>query len=175
MVKIPNSDEHLSPEFIEARTQLLHDYGALLSRWGEFELAIEVKIAQLTNLAPIDASIIIGGLNFGNKPSILYSLLNERGMDDVAAQVRSVIDHAKRNALVHGVSGGDRSTLEFAFFKREVGSNYKVKQLNFTAETFNEHLEQLLTLIREAEAALGITEQDIDAYGREARLLQPTP
>jgi len=76
MVKIPtSSDDTLSREFVDKRIQFLHDYGAFLAHWAEFELAIEVKIAKLTNLNPLDASVILGGLNFGSKPNILFSLL----------------------------------------------------------------------------------------------------
>ena len=100
MVKIPEDALSVSAEFNEKRTQFLHDYAALLMLWAEFELAIEAKTAEIANLAPRDASIIVGGLNFGAKSSILYSLVAERGETAITPKVLAVIDHAQRNAQV---------------------------------------------------------------------------
>lgn len=65
-------------QFLKSSNQFLRDYGEFMSEWAMFEMILEVKIAQLANLEPRDASIIIGGLSFGSKPPILYSLLSAR-------------------------------------------------------------------------------------------------
>lgn len=175
MVKLPISPNATPPAYVEDRTQFLHDYGALLSLWSEFELAIEVKIAQLVGMAPKDASIVLGGLNFGSKPAILYSLLSQRGDDATAQTVRAVISHTRRNALVHGVSGGDADEKTFVFFKREIDSAYKVNHIGFTADTFNQHFETFRALYKAAQDAMGVTFDNLEAYGREAGLFEPTP
>jgi len=164
MIKLPTSDHPLPPAFVEQRTQFAHDYGAFLAQWAVFEIAIEVKIAKLANLTSLDASIILGGLNFGSKPSILYSLLRERGLDGVVDKVRAVIDHARRNALVHGIPWSEEDDPQFVFFKREVGDTYKVKQLPFTAESFNQHFEKLCELIAYAFEGMGLTLWDLHKY-----------
>lgn len=173
MVKIPEDILDSSPEFTEQRTQFLHDYSALLMLWAEFELAIEFKIAELTGMAPKDASIVVGGLNFGAKPSILYSLLDQRGDKNTASKVRAVIDHARRNALVHGSPASDQAEGHFAFFKREIGHTYVVKRLNFTAETFNDHWMKFRALENEALIAMGITDEGLERYAHEAGLFEP--
>ena len=174
MVKIPE-DALGSPEFTEQRTQFLHDYAALLMLWAEFELAIEFKISKLTGMNPKDASIVIGGLSFGCKPSILYSLLDQRGDQEIAPKVRAVIDHARRNALVHGSPASVEDEGRFVFFKREVNSAYVVKHLDFTAETFNAHWMKFRTLETEALAAMDISDEDLEEYARAAGLFEPTP
>ncbi len=175
MVKIPISPYVTPPEFVEQRTQLLHDYGAFMALWSEFELFLEVKIAQLTGLSPIDASIILGGLNFGSKPSILYSLLEERGWGHLIPPVRAIIDHARRNALVHGLVATEHVPPKFVFAKREVGSRYVVKHTSFNDTLFNEHFETLRILYKEAQDMLGISLSDLEEYGNAARLFEPTP
>ena len=175
MVKVPSTDEELPRGFTAKRTQFLHDYGALLSLWSHFELSIEVKIARLANLAPKDATIILGGLNFGSKPDILYSLLDQRDQNDVAGKVRAVINHVRRNALVHGVAGADDKPFRFAFFKREVGSRYEVKHLIYTPKQFNAHFEQFRELMFVAQDAMGVHLDDLEEYGREAGLFEATP
>ena len=172
MVKLPTTTTNLPPDFVEKRTQFLHDYGAFLALWSEFELMLEVKIAQLTGMAAKDASIVIGGLNFGSKPSILCSLLEQRGDSETPKKVRAVITHARRNALVHGIAGADRDPIAFAFFKREIGDTYQVKHLTFDADTFNEHFERLRILHGEAADALGlnIDMSPVSTNGTDLRL-----
>lgn len=170
MVKLPTTEHADPPEFLEDRTQLLHDYAALLTLWGEFELMLEIKIADLAGIKPIDASIILGGLNFGNKPPILYSLLNQRGQAEIAGKVKDVINHARRNALVHGIAGAEVSDRTFGFYKREIGETYVVKQLDFTAETFNAHFEKFRLLVQAAALAMQVHEEDMDEYADAAGL-----
>lgn len=174
-MKLPISPNPPPPAYVEDRTQFLHDYGALLSLWSEFELAIEVKIAQLVGMAPKDASIVLGGLSFGSKPSILSSLLSQRGDVTTANAVEAVITHTRRNALVHGVSGGDPEKGLFAFFKREIGSSYKVNHVTFNKDGFNQHFETFRLLYKSAQDAMGLTFDDLEAYGRGAGLFEPTP
>lgn len=175
MVKIPTTDEAVSPAFVDCRTQVMHDYGTLLAVWSQFELALEVKIARLAGLSPRDSSIILGGLSFGNKPAILYSLLNDRSLTDVAAKIRAVIDHTRRNALVHGVTGSDMIENRIVFYKREIGATYKVTHLTYSADEFNAHFERFRDLANEAMASLDLTLEDLEKYAGEAGLLEPTP
>ena len=175
MIKIPKTAEITSPEFIADRTQFFHDYAALLLLWGQFEFALEVAIARLAGLTPPDASIILGGLSFGNKPPMLYSLLAKRGKPDASAKVKAVINHVGRNALVHGIAGSDYETRDFAFFRREVGEELVVKHILYTADTFNAHFERFRDLADAALDALGISDADLSQFAREAGLLEPTP
>lgn len=155
---------------LERRTQFLHDYGALLSVWSEFELAIEVKIAQLAGLDPLKASIILGGLSFGNKPAILSALLNESGDTTLAPKVQAVINAAKRNSLVHGIVASDDMMEEIGFVKREIGPGYSVKKYPFNEATFHKHFLEFRRLYGLAIEAMGLTLDDLEEYGRKAQL-----
>ena len=175
MIKLPAQDGPALPQFIEDRTQFLHDYAFLLLLWSQFEVALEVKIAKLAGLSAIDASIILGGLSFGNKPSILYSLLEKRGRPDVSAKIEKVIQHVGRNALVHGIPGSDTDAGTFAFFRREVGAAYLIKHLTYTAKEFNQHFEKFQSLASEAMDVMELEDSDLDEYASAAGLLEPTP
>lgn len=175
MVKIPEDALSVSEEFHEKRTQFLHDYAALMMLWAEFELAIEAKIAEIANLAPRDASIIVGSLNFGAKSNILYALLAERNDTLIAPKVRAVIDHAQRNVLIHSSPAGDEATGRFSFFRRDVGNRYVVSHLNFTDKTFNQHWLNFRQLEHEALVAMSFTDETLQQYAREAGLFEPTP
>jgi len=175
MIKTPTTNPPVPPAFLEERTQFLHDYGAFLAHWAEFELAVEVKIAKLTNLKPLDASIVLGSLNFGSKSNILCSLLNEREEVALRSKIRSVTGHAKRNKLVHGAIASDLDDPRFAFIKREVGNEYVVDPHHFTAASFNKFFERFRELTSEALTAMGVAMQDIEDYGREARFFESDP
>jgi hypothetical protein len=174
MIKVLDSGV-MDPKVIAQRTQVLHDFGAFLTMWGEFELALELAIARRAKLSAINASIILGGLQFGAKSSILLSLLSQQGADPaIAKAVSVVIETAKRNALVHGYAnfeGGEEVT--FVFSKREVKSSYKVTHAEFTSDGFHKHLLELQRLMGDAFSALRITSADVSEYGETAQLLAP--
>jgi hypothetical protein len=169
MVKYVLSDP-MPEQAIDRRTQFLHDYGSLLSVWSEFELALEVKIAQLAKMEPLTASIVLGSLSFGNKPAILLSLLDEAGDTETGPKITNVINKARRNALVHGVVASERDISEIGFVKREVGPKYTVKTSAFTSDSFHEHFLAFREAYLEAMQALGLTLADLEEYGQKARL-----
>jgi len=172
MVKVPTTDISC-PEALERRTQLLHDYGAFMALWSEFEFILEVKIAALAGMEPLKASIVLGGLSFGNKPKILYSLLSLSSDTTTAPKVRAVINAARRNALVHSVVASEPDLTEIGFVTREVGNTYKVRENRFTADSFHKHFLEFRRLYYEATDALGITVEAAEQYGRTARLFAP--
>src|SRR3954451_13178838 len=119
MVKLHNTPTE-PEEQIERRTQLMHDFGSLVATWSEFEFRVELKIAQLTEMKLLDAAIVLGGLGFGAKANILYSLLSERGEREIVEKVKAVVSAAKRNSLVHGAVGSEEDYSKFGFYKRNV-------------------------------------------------------
>jgi hypothetical protein len=176
-MKIPTKEGEGVTPFIEQRTQLLHDFGAFLALWSEFEMSLEIAIARRVGMSTIHASIVLGGLSFGAKPFILYSLIEEAKEDpSIASKVRMVIDHARRNALVHGFTNAERGEeTVFSFSKREVKNGYRVTHAEFTADGFTDHFQIAQRLVAIAWAALDITNDDLNRYGREARLFAPIP
>ena len=176
-MKIPVTADGEFNSFIEQRTQVLHDFGAFMTLWSEFEMSLEVAIARRTGMTTIHASIVLGGLAFGAKPAILYSLIEEAGEDpSITAKVRAVVDHARRNALVHGFMNAERAEeAVFSFSKREVKNAYRITHAEFTAEGFNQHFQKAQELVGAAWRALEITNDDLNLYGREARLFALIP
>lgn len=172
MVKLPEPSRPAPRPFIRQRTQLLHDYGAFLTLWSEFELLLEVKIAELTGLQPVDASIVLGTLGFGTKPLILEALLHERGSAELMEKVNAAISHAKRNALVHSLVASEHSPPKFAFARRDLGRGYRVRHTTFNDESFNKHFETFRKLYKEAQDALGIQLEDMEEYARSARIFE---
>lgn len=155
---------------MENRTQLLHDFGALMVMWGEFELAIEIKIGRITKMTPIHNSITIGSLGFGTKHNVLICLLHEEGDTETIKAVKALVSFTGRNALVHSIIGAELDHSNYGFFHREVKNQYKVIKKEFTADSFHDHFEQFRVLHDAALKALGIqSEDEFNEYGREAR------
>lgn len=160
--------------FTRGRTQILHDYGAILALWGEMEIAIEIKIAKLAGLNDRTASIMLGGLAFGPKADILFSLLTEVNDEDVIKAVDKVISFTRRNALVHSVMASEPEDLTFTFIKRETRRTHTVSHHTFTAAQFHRHFLKMRLLQHRAFTALGVFQDDLEAYSKAAKLLEPS-
>lgn len=169
MVKLPSAPSPPTEGEVERRTQFMHDFAAVLSIWAELEMVIEIKIAQLTGMKALDASIVLGSLQAGARKNILYSLLNERGEKETISKVRAAISFAKRNVLVHSQYASENDYSKFRLYQREVKESYKVTSHDFTAETFHQHFLKFRELHHEADAALGVSDKQIAEYGRAAR------
>jgi hypothetical protein len=158
-----------SEEDVERRTQFMHDLAAVLAVWAELEMVIEVKIANLTGMKPLDASIVLGSLQSGTRKNILFSLLKERGEKAAISKVKSAISFAKRNMLVHSQFAAAERFTGFRLYQREVKDAYKVTSHDFTAETFHQHFVKFRQLFLEARDALGVRHRHIEKYAHEAR------
>jgi hypothetical protein len=166
MVKLPPDYQPRPGD--DLRTQLLHDFGALIAMWGQFEIAVEAKIGAITGIKPLYCSIVVGPMNSGAKRNTLYSLLREEGDGTVTAAVKNLVSFAKRNALIHGVVGGEPDSSRFAFFYREVKEKYEAKRLVYTAEEFHQHFLKFRQLHHAAMVALGFDSEDrLNEYVRE--------
>ena len=170
MVKLPSTPNSPGEAETERRTQFLHDFGALLSLWAELEMAMEVRIAQLTSMGALDASIVLGSLQSGTRKNILFSLLSERGDKATISAVKAAITSSKRNPLVHSQFATEEDFSLFRMYQREVKDAYVVTARDFTADTFHDHFLKFRNLQADAVEALGVTEDQIEEYARGARL-----
>lgn len=143
-----------------------------MTLWSEFEIVLEIAIARLAEMKPLAASIVLGGLSFGNKPSILYSLLVEAGEQSKIEPVKALINHARRNALVHGTPATEDDYSNFAFIKRDIKDRYRVSRAEFTAAQFHEHFLEFRRLHLAAADALNISGDDIEDYAKAGRFGQ---
>lgn len=155
---------------IEHRTQFLHDLGMFIGMWSEFEIAIEIRIGQLTGASPLDNATLVGTVPFGAKSEILATLLAERGESDEANKWKDVAAIVKRNVLMHGVMSTEGDFERFAVYRRTVsGATDKQSVVKSAAEfradvsAFREGTHRLL-------ASLGINDQLVSEYGSAARL-----
>ena len=173
MVKLPTTSSGPCEAETERRTQFLHDFGALLSLWAELEMAIEIRIAQLTGMSALDASIVLGSLQAGTRKNILFSLLSERGDKGTIAIVKATISGSKRNPFVHSQLATEEDFSLFRLYQREVKDTYVVIARDYTADSFHEHFLAFRELHADACAALGVTDDQIDEYANGARLSKP--
>jgi hypothetical protein len=176
MVKIPQNAEHaIDDEAIERRTQFLHDLGVLVYQWNATEIYIEMAIRRLTGLSNLHCSILLGGLQHKAKTISLYALLRENGESEAISKMKTAMSYAKRNALMHGVTGSEADMSKFSVFHRSVDDRYRVATHNFTAESFHDHVWEFCRLVDNALKTLGIdvdapeTKQALSAYAKDAR------
>jgi len=168
MVELP-SDLQADAPGVKERTQLLHDFGALLTMWSELEIAMEIAIRKLTGMSALQTSIVVGSLQFGTKKNILSSLLKEAGNEDQSKAIKDLVDFAKRNALVHSAVAAEDDYSKFVFFFRSVKEKYHVKTEEFTAASFHQHFLRFRELHDAALQALNVTPGEMNEYGHGAR------
>lgn len=168
MVKLP-SDLSADAPGISDRTQLLHDFGALLTMWSELEIAIEIAIWKVTGMSALHTSILIGSLQFGTKRNILSSLLREAGDRAPTKAIKDLVDFAKRNVLIHSAVAAEHDYSKFVFFNRSVKEKYDVSAEEFTASSFHQHFLRFRKLHDAALKALNVTQAEMNEYGRAAR------
>lgn len=155
---------------IEHRTQFLHDLGMFIGMWSEFEIALEIRIGQLTGASPLDNATVVGTVGFGAKQEILGALLVERGLTDEAEKWKSVAGLVKRNVLMHGVMSTEGEFERFAIYKRTVsGASDKQSMLKSAAE-FRADVTAFRLRTHALLGPLGINDLVVSEYGAAARL-----
>lgn len=141
------------------------EYGSFFAVWASYELVVEVIIMRRLRLSPIEASIVCGGLGFGAKVNILYSLIADG--DEVGKKLlRDAQNIAARNDFAHGFITKTPVPYQFKLIRRDVKDalTVRVKPLGF--EEMAEHGIKVADAFHAVQAHFGVSDEDLDAYAR---------
>lgn len=142
-------------------------YGIFLHAFSTFELSIELGIKNQLKLSDVQTSIVCGGLGAGAKLEILRSLCGlDKSQEKIQLAVTKALNLASRNAFAHGLLLRHGEEDRYVLLKRDVKFSYSVNGKKLSSHKMKEHGRAFLLALDELQAALSITQADIDAYAR---------
>ena len=107
--------------------------GAFYLIWAAFEHTVELSIAYLANLDYGHANLLLHGVSFTRKASILKSLLTSIDQNHPAISIVSTISNeSKRNLFAHSFITQSEGMI--VFNKRDSKNKYKHKHHPFNGE-----------------------------------------
>lgn len=157
------TEEELHYEAMQTLTQV----GLFHGIWMKFDLHIETAIAIISKLDFETANIMLHGLSFSRKVSILKSLLHMKDPKHPAiTAIQSLQNNAKRNAITHGLLTTTENRL--CFTTRETTNKFRTKHHYFTFDEMNNHVLWILSLLYDFDKALDLDEEKTSEYDHAA-------
>jgi hypothetical protein len=141
-------------------------YGLFLSLWSIFDLLVEILIVRELKIGAQETSIICGGLMFGPKISILYSLLSRHeGADTIGLSLlHNCQETANRNSFAHGFFFDNKNKDELSLIRREVKNEYFVSSRDIGLKEMVKHGLKFLNLFGEVARHFKVSIEDLHAY-----------
>ena len=133
--------------------------------WATFESMIEVGIAETLDLDYEVANLILSGLSFKRKSSILKSALYVKGQHDTIELIKDIINDAKRNTIAHG-RVGIRNSKEVIFSHRDSDDRYRDRKFVFSKEEMFLHGKDFFSSCVELQEEMGLTDEMLENYGQ---------
>jgi hypothetical protein len=154
------------PANLAPAQRFMYEYGCFASFWSNFELLMEVAIADLTQRSAKENSRIINGETAGKKKQILAALLTHADRHDVLAALQDVFDIAERNSWIHGHilnPNGDFSRLTRLRIEQNDGGSFATnEEINFDSSPF----EGFYEAYQEFQNKASITAERCNTYIR---------
>jgi hypothetical protein len=169
MIDVPDPGHNISLLNAQRIREFFSVYGSFLQLWQTFEIVIEIGIMRRLNLSPRHASIVLNGLNFSAKSSILLALLREAEQENKTAisAVTSAQTQAERNDFTHSFFTTSDEGLMRLVRRNIRNGHYSVNLRDVNATTMRDHGYQFSEAVKVAMEALGVTPKDVDEYSRE--------
>lgn len=110
--------------------EILAALGAFVLGWSGVEMSVEVGIAKLTGLPPLESSTITAGLMFQGRAKILLSLLDQEPVTNAKAikVIKKMQGFSDRNDILHGVVGGSKELVWFNRRKTDTKFTSKIER-----------------------------------------------
>jgi hypothetical protein len=163
------------PEQIRAKIReianggfLFSVYGFFLSLWSTFDLLVEILIMRELKIGLQENSIVCGGLMFGPKISILYSLLSRHEeVDQVGISLlRTCQETANRNSFAHGFFFDNQNRDQLSLIRREVKYEYFVSSKEIGLKQMARHVLKFLELFRDVAIHFKVSIADLHEYSK---------
>ena len=137
--------------------------GGFHMSWSTFDIIIELSITKLINIDFEKANLLLHGMSFSRKFSILKSLLY---LKDPKHEVITLLNEfqslAKRNTIVHGMLGWHDESLQFTM--RESSNRFKVKKVTLKNDEMRALVAKMVELASDLQSKMSIDNEDFDNY-----------
>jgi hypothetical protein len=157
------------PEFASHSTDLKYTkyfsaYGSFLVAWLFYEQVVEILLQKELRLDTREISILSSAMNFGVKLNTLKALMRRDATKQQGIEILGQIQAAaERNNVVHGFLLLKEGAINLV--TRDVkNGKYIVKS---RAHDSSAHMEQFVNTLERLQSWAGITDDEIDQYGRE--------
>jgi hypothetical protein len=117
--------------------------------------------------------LITSGLMFGRKARLLVDLVrnsDDPKKDAILRPFNAIRGDAKRDIIAHGYIWSDANTV--VFIERTGGGDYRTREYSFSLTEFGEHVKKFVKSAKEFYDAIGITQEEFDAFANAALSLE---
>lgn len=144
-------------------------FGRFYAVWTSLEITLDCAICKILKLPAEDGHVLFGPLEFGRKAAILRSLLpaaNYKNEEQIKGLLTRIGKESLRNAFSHSFIQSEAT--DVTFVHRSGQGQYSVTKHTFTADEFGHHVDSFVDLAQKFELALGLTQEEIDAFANAA-------
>ena len=157
----------------EAHHWLLYSYGTFMVAWSVFDTVLMMVIRRENGLNAQDTIAKLSPLETGLKIREARNALSRKPENAKAiALIEEIEKFANGNALVHGAVFTGSHVLEFVKRDRKSPLDMPLSR-TFDVNSFKKLLIEVNSRVNELHSCLGITENDILAFGEEFKRAYP--
>jgi hypothetical protein len=146
------------------------NFGIFYSLWLILEATIECAIGRFLDLPHRKTHILMAGMEFGRKASLLRILLDDSDHPD-REKIRNLLvkiqNEAKRNIFTHSLLKSEVDNVTFVHRKVQNGK-FTVTSTKFSPDEFNKHVVDIIAVSNEFGLLLGINQEEFEAYCQAA-------
>ena len=156
-------------QVVQAHPNFIMNLGLFHGAWSVIDLSVDCAIGKFLNVSPEQMHLITTGMMSGPKLRLLHGLV---GRSDHAqkAQIIGAINklqnEAKRAALTHSYVYSNETTITFL---ERIPGEFRAREHTFTLTEFQEHNKALAKAMQDLWAALGYSDDDLQAVIDAAR------
>ena len=163
-----------SPESVDVTDQnlkLIALLGNFVIAWSIFDQAIDVGIMKHLGITSRQAAIVLSGLGFERKVSILRALINENSPPnkDAISSISKIMETAKRNLLLHASIWMGNDHLEFV--KMDTHKTLTVRHENYNVKRFSETIDAITANILQLQSQLQISDEELSSIAKIGKSL----
>lgn len=164
---------HQQPPKTAALTDRYHKVMGLFNGcWSSVDLVTDYAIYKFLNVTPQQAHLITSGMMFGRKARLLADLIGRSDHPNKAAILgafNKVRANNKRDVFAHGYIWSDYDSVTFT--ERSISGEFKAVQHRFTLKELQSHVLQFTLAAEEFWNILGVTHDEMNAFGLAAMSL----
>ena len=156
---------------IRTKTEFYAAVGMFHVAWSTTDLVISYAIGNLLKISNEETHVLIAGMEFGRKATVLRNLISRakhRNKAQIVGALNSVQNDSKRNAIAHGLMTFDTAGTGVTFIDRSRGGEYTATPHYFTYLEFSRHVGWFVDEAERLEVALEIKDEDFQAFARAA-------
>lgn len=147
---------------------LISMIGHFVLVWSHFETLIGAAIMKRLKITPKQAAIVMSGLGFERKISILRALMSLHRRDNKKpfAIMDKILSLAKRNVLLHAAISFTADDEYIEFIKMDTDRTIKARSVKHSVQTFATAMLEVSETTNELRVYLGITWAEMETISK---------